>query len=64
MAIKYREDGSWVRVKKGRGMRVAPPKLTDPSALPGVSVAGKTPNPSVSHTSKGKEDKNNPTTKP
>ena len=64
MAIKYREDGSWVRVKRGRGMKVAPPKLADPSAIPGSTVAAKTHNPGVSHHSKGKEDKNKPTTKP
>lgn len=64
MAIEYREGLGWVRVKKGRGRKVAPPKLADPSAIPGSTVAAKTHDPGVSHQSRDKEDKSKPTTKP
>lgn len=41
MRIEYREGLGWVRVKRGRGMRVAPPVLEDPRVAFGRRVATK-----------------------
>lgn len=42
MRIEYREGLGWIRVKRGRGKRVAPPVLEDPRVAYGRRVAPKT----------------------
>ena len=41
MRIEYREGLGWVRVKRGRGKRVAPPVLEDPRVAFGRRVEPK-----------------------